>query len=101
MMRAPRNIWRTTRPTRAEAPARIAGGAPRSRQRATAKAAIAAATAQAMARWANWMATWKLHAAGSRPPAGVDQGKVGIARPAKLWRTTAPRSEERRVGKEC
>src|ERR1017187_10239207 len=72
------------------APARIAIGAARSRHTASANPRTAAASTQAIARWANWIPTRKLHSPGSSPPPGVDHGKVGIASPAKLWRTTAP-----------
>jgi hypothetical protein len=42
---------------------------------------------------AKWIATRKFQAAGRSPPSGVDQGKVGMARPAKLWRMTAAIAE--------
>jgi len=74
----------------AEAPALMARDEARSLQIATANIATAAAITSAMARCANWIPTLKLHAAGRRAPWGVDHGNVGIARPAKLWRTTAP-----------
>ena len=42
-----------------------------------------------MARWAKWIPTLKFQAAGRRPLSGLDQGNVGIARPALLCRITA------------